>query len=381
MTSSFQEQEQQQQQQQTQSRVLTSDGELAILGEFVDRVLQSKSSSSSSSTSSTTGFRHHQQQQQQPPRMTSEAPVVYNIPNTTKQPATKATALKKASSSSRLVDDKTALDMLDNYTHKLRNVLKTWPPSKHSDEIKRAHFDAAASAAIAAAASSAAADQHKIIIKTTRTLPSRVYTTGPCVSVSKETSSKQVRNSKIVYSSCTGLDKPLSPQQSSSSSSSSSSSTHSVQHKTTNKSKSNNNNNNNNIFTSKPKLNYVLKAFDGGDGELTADEMDALVPAASVQQLGKYVTVVNTGLKRSGSGSQLVQLHPVLSDSAASVRAQCESHAPQFLEPIYIDSENYSEGRFSSFLPLRLIERIVILMKTTTKTTTKQMRWRRPLAA
>jgi hypothetical protein len=111
-------------------------------------------------------------------------------------------------------------------------------------------------------------NSNKIIIKTTRKLPSKVYTTCSATSAKKKTANSNTR----VYEVSSGNDSNT---------------------LTTNK--------NFNSFNNSSSFNYSLKPFDP-----VSPYQSMTKP--SVDQINKYLSVVNTGVK----SNDLVQIHPIV---------------------------------------------------------------------
>ena len=171
----------------------------------------------------------------------------------------------KQSSQSGL--DKSKLDELDDMIKRLKDELKNWKPVKKPDAIKNSVIENDSS-------------NNKIIIKTTRQLPSRVYTT--C----SDKESKQFVKKKIVYS---YLDdyKPSTRVYEVMANGEKVANDANVPHTY-------------DLFNSTNSLNYSLKPFDPA----IADSFGK----PSVDQINKYLSVVNTGVKNS----DLIQIHPLL---------------------------------------------------------------------
>ena len=194
--------------------------------------------------------------------------------------------------------DKEALAIIDDLINKLKDSITNTNPAKKSDLVKHTVLDC---------------DGHKIIIKTTKRLPSKVYTT--------DCESRKLVKKKITYSylddSYDSSTKVYEAALNYNDSIQQSNMTHVID-----------------LFDSKANLNYSVKAYD-------ASVFSESVCKPSVEHLNKCTSIVNTGLKNSN----LVQIHPLLNSNTKveKTNGQVKQHFQKTIEPVVIDSANYDK--------------------------------------
>ncbi len=170
----------------------------------------------------------------------------------------------KQSEHHKFDDDVSSLSEIEELVRNLKDILTNWKRVKLPDEIKEHVFNV---------------DGNKIVIRTTRKLPSKVYSTG-------KDGGKNYLKKNIIYSytddydssklfelssnNVSGTDNFMSEQQSF------------------------------DLFNAKYGLNYTLKSYD----PVILDSLGK----PSVEQVSKYVSMINTGVKNN----TLIQIHPIM---------------------------------------------------------------------
>lgn len=192
-------------------------------------------------------------------------------------------------------NNRDSLNEVVDLIRNLKDILSNWKRVKLPDEIKQTVFDI---------------NGNKIIIKTTKKLPCKVYTTENKnyaknnISYNyldeKQDSSTQLYDA-LNYNSCTDPTCANTSREI-------------------------------DLFNSKCSLNYTLKPFD----PVILDT----IGKPSVEQLTKYMSIINTGMKNES----LIQIHPIM-DQTSKIKVEnlnCHESRNGF-EPIMIDSGKYPE--------------------------------------
>ncbi len=196
------------------------------------------------------------------------------------------------------VSDKEAISIIDELINKLKSSITNTNPAKKSDLVKHTVLDC---------------DGHKIIIKTTKRLPSKVYTT--------DCDSKKLVKKKITYS---YLDDAYD----------SSTKVYEAALNYNDSVEKSNMTQVIDLFDSKANLNYSVKAYDAGVFSET-------ICKPSVEHLNKCTSIINTGLKNSN----MIQIHPLLNSNTKveKTNGQVKQHFLKTIEPVMIDSANYEK--------------------------------------
>ncbi|CAF0784851.1 unnamed protein product [Brachionus calyciflorus] len=171
---------------------------------------------------------------------------------------------------------------------------------------------------------------HKIIIKTTRRLPSRIVSQSATnvANCNNRSLGKKGGKKRVSYSVLDNNSKTR------------------VYELGTGKSINQNLDQSNDVFNTKHTVDYSVQAFD--------PLVDPEIGKPSVERINKYLSVFNTGVKNT----DLIQIHPLL-NSKTEINKTTSSKAtpvPVVSEPVIIDSNNYLEEVSKHFGGLKVTD-------------------------